>query len=237
MKVLTIIPAYNEANNLPRLVERVSQYRERYDVVVIDDASTDQTAQVARAGGIPVVRLAANMGIGGAVQTGFKYALQYGYDVVIQLDGDGQHDPAWIEALLAPIAAGEADCVIGSRYMKENPDREYKTPVLRRIGMLFSSMMLSLVTGQTITDTTSGFRALNRRAYEYFAREYPVDHPDAEALLLLHLANYKIKEVPVKMHSRRTGRSSINWIQSSLYPFRVVVGFIEALLKDTRLKR
>jgi glycosyltransferase involved in cell wall biosynthesis len=235
VKVIVIIPAYNEAKNLPRLLEEFHEYRGRYDVVVVDDASTDQTAQVVRSYGVPLLRLPANLGIGGAVQAGFIYAVRNGYDVAIQVDGDGQHDPAWIASLLETMANDKVDCVIGSRYVRNNPDTGYKTPVVRRIGMIFSTLILFMATGQIVTDTTSGFRALNYRSFEFFAREYPVDHPEAETLLMLHQSKFKFKEIPVKMRSRKSGSSLFTIAKSIAYPFRVLVGFLVILLKTSRM--
>jgi len=234
VKVLLIIPAFNEAENLPLLLSELRQHYSQYDVIVIDDASSDQTAQVAQSHNVPVLRLAANLGIGGAVQTGFKYGVQHHYDVVVQLDGDGQHNPSWIETLLEPIARAEVDCVIGSRYLSENYDKDYKTPFLRRVGMIFSSFVLFLTTGKKITDTTSGFRALNHSSFEFFSREYPVDHPEAEALLMLHQAGFKFKEVPVRMRSRAFGHSLFTLLRSTQYPIRVLVGFLGILLRGRR---
>ena len=198
---------------------------------MIDDASSDETARVAENLGVRALRLAANLGIGGAVQTGFKYAARNGYDVAVQVDGDGQHDPAWIETVVDPIRLGLADCVIGSRYVRGRRDTGYNTSLPRRIGVYFSSFVLYLTTGLHITDTTSGFRALNRRAFEYFAQAYPADHPEAEALLMLHQRGFRILEVPVKMRSRVRGESLFTFTRASLYPLRVIVGFIGLLLK------
>jgi glycosyltransferase involved in cell wall biosynthesis len=233
-KVLIIIPAYNETGNLPSLLEEINHYQDLYDAVVIDDASTDQTAQIAQSYNVPVIRLAANLGIGGAVQAGFKYAVRNSYDITVQVDGDGQHNPGWIEQLLKPIVASEVDCVIGSRYMKKDPDRDYDTPLVRRIGMIFSTTILFLATGKIVTDTTSGFRALNYRSFEFFAREYPVDHPEAETLLMLHQAKFRFKEIPVKMRGRKSGRSLFTTLKAIQYPFRVLVGFLGILLKGSR---
>ncbi len=230
-KILIIIPAYNEEENLKNVLEKLTLYKGKYDVIVIDDASTDQTVLVAQSLRFPVVRLAANLGIGGAVQTGFKYAVNHNYDVAVQLDGDGQHDPACIDSIINPILKNDVDCAIGSRYVNSDRDCAYKTPFFRRVGMRFSSLLLYLATGNMITDTTSGFRALNRRAFMYFAREYPVDHPEAEALFLLHVAGFKITEVPVKMFNRQTGKSYFNFFRASIYPFRVLVGFLGILLR------
>jgi len=230
-KILLIIPAHNESKNLPPLLKCIHDLPQ-YDAMVIDDASSDDTAEIANSNDIPCIRLAANLGIGGAVQTGFKYAVDNSYDIVVQVDGDGQHDPAWVSALIDPIIRGEVDCVIGSRYMKENPDKSYKTPFFRRIGMFFSSTLLFIATGVFISDTTSGFRALTYPVFKYFAKEYPVDHPEAESLLMLHRSGFKFREVPVHMKERVAGNSLFTFINSFLYPFRVLVGFAGILLRN-----
>lgn len=232
MKKLIIVPAFNEEGNLSSLLKELEAYQHKYDIVVIDDASRDNSALIARRfKGVTVIQLAANLGIGGAVQTGFKYAVMHDYDVVVQLDGDGQHDPVWLEKVTAPILNGEANCVIGSRYMKESPDRDYKTPFFRRLGMLFSSYILFLASGKRIADTTSGLRALDRQALTFFAKDYPVDHPEAEALLMLIRQGFTIKEIPVKMRSRQTGQSLFTSFKAVKYPFRVLVGFLGLIIK------
>jgi glycosyltransferase involved in cell wall biosynthesis len=230
-KILLIIPAYNESKNISSLLKNIHDFPQ-YDAIVIDDASSDNTAEIVSSKNVPCIRLAANLGIGGAVQTGFKYAVENSYEIVVQVDGDGQHDPAWINKLIDPIIRGEVDCVIGSRYMKENPDKSYKTPFFRRIGMFFSSTLLFLATGIFISDTTSGFRALTYPAFSYFAKEYPVDHPEAESLLMLHRSGFKFIEVPVKMKERLAGNSLFTFINSILYPIRVLVGFAGILLRN-----
>lgn len=227
--VLVIVPAYNEEESLPSLLQEIKQLG--YDVVVINDSSKDDTAKVALKMGVPVLSLAANLGIGGAVQTGFKYALNKGYDMVVQVDGDGQHDPSWIEKVIAPVCKGEMDCVIGSRYVPANLDTAYKTPFARRAGMYFSTSILYLATGLRINDTTSGFRALSRQAFTYFAKSYPVDHPEAEALLMLHQKGFRICEVPITMRGRVFGQSLFSFAKASVYPLRVIVGFMGLLLK------
>lgn len=229
IKILIVVPAYNEEENLPRLLEEIRSYG--LDVVVVNDASTDSTAKVARQLQVPVLSLAANLGIGGAVQTGFKYAVQNGYDVVVQIDGDGQHDPRWVEEIVGPISSGVADCVIGSRYVPGKPDIGYRTPIARRIGMYFSTWILFAATGLRVNDTTSGFRALGRPAIEYFAQAYPVDHPEAETLLMLHQRGYRILELPVTMRCRVAGQSLFTFAKAALYPIRVIVGFIGLWLK------
>jgi glycosyltransferase involved in cell wall biosynthesis len=229
MKILIVIPAHNEKDSLPDFLTEIKTLG--FDSIVINDASTDNTAEVARSCGSAVISLPANLGIGGAVQTGFKYALRSGYDVVVQMDGDGQHDPAWLKQVLQPILTGTADCVIGSRYMRNQRDESYKTSLPRRLGMHFSSGILFLATGLHITDTTSGFRALTRPAFDYFSRAYPTDHPEAEALLMLHRVGFRIQEVPIKMRGRTSGESLFTFTKSLLYPFRVVIGFMGLLLQ------
>jgi len=234
MKTLVIVPAFNEEGNLPKLLDELLSYRNRYDVLVVDDGSRDESAQIARQRNVPVIQLPANLGIGGAVQTGFKYAVEKNYDIVVQLDGDGQHDPIWLDHVIGPIIQGEANCVIGSRYLKENSDRDYKTPFFRRIGMIFSSLILFMATGKWITDTTSGFRALDRQALKYFSNDYPIDHPEAEALLMLFQRGFVMKEIPVKMRSRQTGVSLFTWVKAIKYPVRVLIGFVGLLIQRKR---
>lgn len=231
-KVLIIIPAYNEERSLPGLFDSLKSFRDRYDVIIIDDGSRDNTAAIARKLGLTVIQLPANLGIGGAMQTGFKYAVNHDYEIVVQIDGDGQHDPVWIDRLIEPIRNGQANCVIGSRYMKDHPDSKYQTPFLRRVGMIFSTTLLRLASHKTIYDTTSGLRALDRRAFIYFANSYPVDHPEAEALLMLIRAGFQVLEIPVTMHQRQTGNTLFAWYKIAKYPFRVLIGFMELLLKS-----
>lgn len=231
-KVLIAIPSFNEEENLPNLYESISAYNTLYDIVVIDDGSTDNTATIARKLGFSVLQLPANLGIGGAMQTGFKYATEHAYEIVIQFDGDGQHDPVWLEKLITPILTGKANCVIGSRYCKDKPDKNYNTPLFRRIGMIFSTSLLWIATKKTITDTTSGFRALDRSAFTFFSKAYPVDHPEAEALLMLIKNGFRLTEIPVTMKQRKTGSSLFGWYKIINYPFRVLIGFLEILIRN-----
>jgi glycosyltransferase involved in cell wall biosynthesis len=235
MKILIIIPAHNEEESLPRLLEEVR--RAGHDAIVVNDASSDATEQVAKAAGFPVLSLPVNLGIGGGVQAGFVYALRNGYDIVVQVDGDGQHDPSQFNTIIAPIIAGEADCVIGSRYFPEAPDTGYTTPFARRMGMYFSTGILYLATGLRINDTTSGFRALNKDAFSYFATEYPVDHPEAEALLMLNQAGFRVIERAVRMRCRTGGQSLFTFFRAMLYPLRVIVGFMGIIYKTPRRNR
>lgn len=232
MRVLVVIPARNEEGNLPSLLEEVR--KAGYDAVVVNDDSRDATAVVTRTAGFPVLTLPINLGTGGSVQTGFIYGMRHGYDIVIQIDGDGQHDPAQIQKIIAPILAGEADCVIGSRYLPHALDRGYTTPTARRLGMHFSTVLLRLASGLWIYDTTSGFRALNRPAFSFFADAYPIDHPEAEALLMLHQRGFRIHEAPAQLRSRKVGRSQFTFFRAVVYPARVIVGFLGILFKGPR---
>lgn len=229
MKVLVLIPAYNEMVTIGSLLEEIRQAN--LEALVINDGSKDETASIVRSAGFSVLDLPTNLGIGGAVQTGFIYAVRHGYDIVVQIDGDGQHNPALVKDLVALIEKGEADCVVGSRYHPPAPDTGYKTPFARRIGMLFSTTVLRIASGITVHDTTSGFRALNRAAFTFFASNYPVDHPEAEALLLLHRNGFRIQEIPTRMRGRQQGQSLFTFTRALFYPLRVLVGVVGILLK------
>lgn len=232
MRLLIAIPAHNEEESLPRLLAEIE--KTGFDAVVVNDASRDATETVARDCGVPVLSLPVNLGIGGAMQTAFLYAKRNGYDIVVQVDGDGQHDPSLIPDLIAPILAGQADCVIGSRYCPDRPDSGYVTPLARRLGMRFSTEVLRLASGLCIHDTTSGFRALGRRALDYFSTEYPVDHPEAEALLMLHQAGFRICEIPTRMRGRTSGQSLFTFVRAILYPLRVLIGVSGIIFKHPK---
>ncbi|MBF0527694.1 MAG: glycosyltransferase family 2 protein [Deltaproteobacteria bacterium] len=234
MKILLIIPAYNEERSLPALLEEV-KFAE-LDAVIVDDASHDNTASVALAAGFPVLQLVTKLGIGGAVQTGFIYAVQHGYDIAVHVDGDGRHNPALVRELVDPIVAGEADCVIGSRYLPADPGRDRQTPVNRRLGEYFSTSILRWGTGLQIYDTNSGFRALNRKAFTFFSTEYPVDHPEAEALLLLHRAGFRIIEIPARMRGQERRPSLFASAKALFYPVSVIIGLAGIILKQPRGK-
>jgi hypothetical protein len=229
VKALVIIPAYGEAAVIDKVIEEVRRARPDLDVVVVDDCSPDATGMRARAAGAPVLSLPVNLGIGGAVQTGFKYAAARNYDALVQVDGDGQHDPAEIGRILGPLADGRADVVIGSRFLEKTG---YRSPFTRRVGILLFSGIAHRVMGQRITDSTSGFRALNRRAFVYLARNYPVDFPDAETLVLLKRAGFRLIEVPVNMRPRLSGRSSTTTLKSFYYPFKQMLSILVVLMRQ-----
>jgi glycosyltransferase involved in cell wall biosynthesis len=223
MRIAAIVPAYNEARNLPRLAEALRAHAPACDVCVIDDGSVDETARVAQSLGFSVLRLPLNLGIGGAVQAGYLWALRRGYDVAVQVDGDGQHDPAFLAAIVAPIEAGAADVVIGSRFLA---DGGFRSTALRRAGIRYLSWFLRARCGARVTDATSGFRAAGRRAIELFARYYPSDYPEPEAIALAKRAGLRLAEVPVRMSERAHGRSSITALGSLYYLVKVSLALV-----------
>jgi glycosyltransferase involved in cell wall biosynthesis len=228
-RVIAVVPAYDEEGAIGEVVSGVRALDDRFDVVVVDDASTDRTADAAAAAGATVVRLPYNLGIGGAVQTGFRFALERGYEVAVRLDGDGQHDPAELPKLLAPLEAGEADIVTGSRFA--GGDNGYRPPLGRRIGIVFFARLVSLLTRQRVTDTTSGFQALNRRGIALFAEDYPSDYPEVEATLLVLKHRLRLLEVPVRMREREHGTSSITFVRSVYYMLKVTLALLVAMFR------
>jgi len=233
MRVAAIVPAYNEARNLPRLADALRAHAPACDVCLVDDGSTDETAKVAASLGWTVLRLPVNLGIGGAVQAGYLWALGRGYDVAVQIDGDGQHDPACLAALLAPIEAGAADVVIGSRFLA---DGGFRSTLVRRAGIRYLSWFLRLRCGARVTDATSGFRAAGRRAIELFARYYPSDYPEPEAIALARRAGLRLAEVPVRMNERAHGRSSITALRTLYYLVKVSLALVLLPPRDEPLE-
>src|SRR5829696_4822894 len=230
LKKLAIVPAYNEGEMVARVVREIRRHAPGFDVLVVDDGSTDLTATAAEQEGTIVLRHPYNLGIGGAMQSGYKYALRHGYEVAVQVDGDGQHKPEYLPELLAAlhVAGDEADMVYGSRF---RGDPGYKVPLGRRLGNLVFSVVLSALTRQRITDPTSGFRMINRRGIELFARDYPHDYPEVEALLMLHAHHLRIHEVQVRMNARGFGRSSIDYPRSAYYMAKVLLALFVGLFR------
>ena len=228
--VMALIPAYNEEGAIRQVIEGVRAVMPQVDVVVIDDCSTDRTAAVAAAAGAAVVRIPSNLGIGGAVQTGLKYARQYGYDVVIRLDGDGQHNPQEIPVLYGALQSGRADVVVGSRFA--GTDADMSIPMSRRIGIKTFAFLVSALTRSRVTDTTSGFMCMNRRAILVLADYLPQDYPEVEGRVILHKAGLSTIELPAHMRARLSGISSINSWRSIYYAFKVSVAVLICALKD-----
>lgn len=227
---LAIVPAYNEADSIARVVENLHAHAPDFDVLVIDDGSVDATAKRAEAAGARVLIHPINLGIGGAVQSGYQYALASGYDYAVQVDGDGQHPPEQLAKLVERIEAEPAvDMVTGSRFLGGG---EYKQTIARRLGIVVFSLLLSLITRQKVSDPTSGFRLANRRAIELFARDYPHDYPEVEAILMMHRHQLKCAEVPVRMDLREGGRSSITPLHSGYYMLKVLLAVFVGLFRS-----
>ena len=224
------MPARNEAGAIGGVLDELRAFDPDLDVVVVDDASSDRTAAIAAARGAAVVRLPYNLGIGGAVQTGFKYALEHGYDVAVRLDGDGQHVPAELPVLLGPIERGEADIVVGSRFV-EGGDGEYRPPIARRAGIRFFAWIVSRLVHQRVTDTTSGFQALNRKGISLFAADYPHDYPEVEATVMVVKNRLRLVEVPTTMREREHGTSHINALRSIYYALKVTLALFVGMFR------
>ncbi len=231
MKILIIIPAYNEEKSLPGVISELRKEAPEADVLVVNDGSHDKTVHIAREMSAQVLDLPFNLGIGGAMQAGYLYAQRRGYDIAVQFDGDGQHLAHEIKKLLQPVLDGKADILIGSRFLGQG---DYKPSFSRKIGIKVFSTVLSCILGTRLTDTTSGFRAANRRVIEFYARTYPDDYPEVEALVLLHKAGMRIAEVPVHMRERTSGQSSITAVRSVYYMVKVLLAVLIDLLKKTR---
>lgn len=229
LRKLAIVPAYNEEGMVGRVVKEIYKYAPDFDVVVVDDGSVDGTAIVAERAGATVLRLPFNLGIGGAVQAGYKYALAGDYDLAVQVDGDGQHKPSYLPAMVDALHTGtEADMVYGSRFLG---DPGYKVPFGRRLGNRIFGIVLTRICGQPITDPTSGFRMVNRNGIELFARDYPHDYPEVEAILMLHSHRLRIHEVHVRMNARGFGESSIDYPRAAYYMVKVMMAIFIGLLR------
>jgi glycosyltransferase involved in cell wall biosynthesis len=228
-RLVAIVPAWNESGAIGLVVDEIKGFDSAMDDVVIDDFSTDDTAEVAELHGAIVLRLPFNVGIGGAVQTGFRYALEHGYEVAVRLDGDGQHAASEIPKILAPVMAGDADLVIGSRFV--DPGGVYRPPLARRIGIGVFARLVSILGGQRVTDTTSGFIALDRAGIELFASEFPHDYPEVEATLVALRSGLRVTQVQVDMRERTTGSSSITFVRSLYYIVKVMLSLLVASLR------
>lgn len=220
MKCLIIIPAYNEAENIEKVVDNLISNFPQFDYIIINDGSNDNTKEICREKQYHVLNLPINMGIGGAVQTGYRYARDNEYEAAVQIDGDGQHDVAYLEGMLEVLEKGQADAVIGSRFV----DKEgFQSSRLRRVGIRFLSNLGKLLTGVKVKDITSGYRVVNRRFIEIFAEDYPADYPEPEALVIVAVHGGKIVEYPVIMRERENGESSITLKKSIYYMCKVTL--------------
>jgi glycosyltransferase involved in cell wall biosynthesis len=225
---LAIVPAYNEEGQVGAVVEAIHHETPDFDVLVVDDGSTDETAGRAREAGAEVLVHPFNLGIGGAMQSGYRYACEQGYSEAVQVDADGQHDPCEIAKLRRAMAEHGVDMAWGSRFLENTG---YRAPLFRRLGIRLFSVVLSAICRQRVTDPTSGFRLCNRRAIELFARDYPHDYPEVESILMVHAHRLRALEVPVKMHPRRDGRSSITSGESIYYMVKVLLAIFVGLFR------
>jgi glycosyltransferase involved in cell wall biosynthesis len=223
MKTIIIIPAYNEEKNIELVVENLIKNYPQYDYVVINDCSTDKTREILKQKNYNFIDLPVNLGIGGGVQTGYKYALENNYDIAIQMDGDGQHNPQYYEQAVNMIKNNNADIVIGSRFIKKEG---FQSSSIRRFGISFLSNLIKLICRADIKDVTSGYRIINKRFIEIYAREYAQDYPEPEAIVNAKINKAVIKEIPVQMNERLGGESSISPLKSIYYMIKVSIAII-----------
>jgi len=228
MKVLIIIPAHNEADSLPAVVANLRQHRGDAEILIVDDGSMDETQAVVERLRVSCLRMGSGIGVGGAMRAGFRYAAEHGFQLVVRLDGDGQHDARSVDALLAPLARGAADVVRGSRYLGE---ATYHAVGVRRVGQRIVARLLSAITGEVVTDPTSGFWAFGPRAIRLLARHHPMGYPEPELLLLLHKNGLKTVEMPVQMRERFAGRTTLRGARTALATAHVLLALIVVPLR------
>jgi glycosyltransferase involved in cell wall biosynthesis len=228
LRRIAIVPAFNEERNVGRVLEELRAFDPGLQVIVVSDGSTDRTAEVAEAGGAHVISLPFNLGIGGAVQTGFRFAWEEGYELAVRVDGDGQHDASQLGAVIAPVLAGEADIVVGSRFAGTGG---YRSSAARRVGIRVLAWVVSAIARQRITDTTSGFQALNRRAIGLYAADLPHDYPEVEGMVMAIRHRVRLQEVPVTMREREHGRSSIGALGSVYYMVKILLALFVGLFR------
>lgn len=223
MKKLIIIPAYNESENIEKTVESITKYAPEFDYVIINDCSTDDTKKICQKNHFNFVDLPINLGIGGAVQTGYRYAYEGGYDIAVQVDGDGQHDPRFLKKMSDYLIENNLDMVIGSRFINKEG---FQSSGTRRIGIKYFTIFIQILTGTKITDPTSGLRMVNRKVIEIFTRDYPKDYPEPESVVAILRKNKKVKEIPVVMKERAGGVSSISPKKSIYYMIKVTLAIL-----------
>ena len=223
MKKIVIIPAYNEQGSILNTIDDIRKNAPEFDYVVINDCSKDDTLKLCRENGIKVLNLPINLGIGGAVQTGYLYAYRKGYDIAVQFDGDGQHDAKFLDMMADTLVKENLDMVIGSRFID---NQGFQSSAIRRFGIRFFTVLLKILFGSRITDATSGMRMCNRRVMELFIKDYPKDYPEPETVARLMRHKYKVKEVPVIMRERQAGVSSISWRKSAYYMMKVSLAIV-----------
>jgi len=234
-KILCIVPAFNECGNIGRTVEEIRKFTKDVDILVINDGSSDETAQEAFRAGCMVVSLPFNLGIGAAVQTGFQYAQRHQYDIAVQIDGDGQHDASFLDKIVEPIRRDEADMVVGSRFLDKSVG--YQSSFSRRMGIGFFVHLINLLTGVKVNDPTSGFRAYNKKMIALFSEYYPHDFPEPEAIVVTQQAGGRIVELPVVMRAREAGSSSIRYFKTLYYMVKVTLAILLHMIRQRRSAR
>ncbi len=228
-KILLIIPAYNEEENILKVCKKIKEFDQNLDYVVINDGSKDNTLKILQENNLNHINLIHNLGIGGAVQTGYKYAYENNYDIAIQFDGDGQHDVSYVSQICEPLISGQADMCIGTRYLDKSSS-EFQSTFMRRLGKNIISTMIRICCHKKITDPTSGFRAVNKKIIELFAKDYPIQYPEPESTVEVLKRKYNVIEKPVSMNERQGGKSSINPLKSIDYMIKVSLAiFIDSV--------
>lgn len=228
MKILVIIPCYNEQESIERVIENLKANAPFADYLIVNDCSTDKTLRILQANGMNYINNPVNLGIGGGVQAGYLYARENGYDVAVQMDGDGQHDPKYLEKVCAPVIDGTYDMCIGSRFIEKEG---FQSSFMRRLGINIISFMIKLFTGKKIYDVTSGYRACNKELINFFSDNYADDYPEPEAIITSVLSGFKVGEVPVVMVERQGGTSSIRSLKSAYYMIKVCLALVVDRIK------
>ncbi|ODS32182.1 MAG: putative dolichyl-phosphate mannose synthase [Candidatus Scalindua rubra] len=233
-KILIIVPSYREEENIVRVLQGLEKYVPDIDVLIIIDGSKDLTEEIVAFNDYNSLVHPFNLGYGVAVQTGYKYAVKNGYDIVVQIDGDGQHDPKYIIPLVNTLSNNDVDVAIGSRFLEGG---SYDVPIARKIGIKFFSKIASLITRQKISDSTSGFQALNRKAFNYFSKvdNFPYDYPDADTIITLIFAGFRIKEIPVIMYDRLNGKSMTTGLKTLIYVIKMLISILITVLRKKKI--
>ncbi len=231
MKILVIIPCYNEEESIEKVVANLQEKAPFADYLIVNDCSTDSTESILKSKGMNYINNPVNLGIGGGVQAGYLYAKENGYDIAVQMDGDGQHDPAYLATVCRPVIDGTYDMAIGSRFIEKEG---FQTSFMRRFGITIISALIKILSGKKIYDVTSGYRACNRELIEFFSRDYADDYPEPEAIISCVLRGYKVGEVPVVMVERQGGVSSIRSLKSAYYMIKVCLALVVDRISVTR---
>ncbi len=237
MKILLIIPAYNEEENILGVIHSIDEYNQKeekkLDYIVINDGSKDNTEKILQENDIPHICLVQNIGIGGAVQTGYQYAKEKGYDIAVQFDGDGQHDIDYVKTICKPIIEKKTDMCIGTRYLDKTTS-QFQSTFMRRLGSKIISFFIKITCKRKITDPTSGFRAVNKNLIQEFAQDYPAEYPEPESTVCILKKGYEVLEIPVSMKERRGGKSSIRFWKTADYMFKVCFAIILDSINNKR---